>query len=734
VSAQALYGLPVPAGQSWEELLTEAIRPEFAVAVYLADPDDAVLGRPLCQVPACGAILWAASRLCRLHLNEWRDAGEPSLEQFCGTGASDLQVRPDKCRIASCERSRQARRLCSWHLWRWRKAGKPDQDAWALGEHAALTGNGLCRVPDCGFPATGGHRRFCDWHATRFTNSPFDDPDVFALTENAPCRRVGYDMRALSGVARLEVQFMLQQRHDEQGASLSKKTFDRMVKGLADVGGSLREGTEADWNERLGDAISLLRFARDRLDLLADGAVMDWDDDTWDLRRALGARWDVYKGRRLRFGAIPQPWMRDLAKRWARLRLSSRAQQVVVSNVRNLQIFGQFLASRGFAPTRDGLRREHLEQFLAWLPSTGYTQNTLAGIVATVRTFLDDCAAYGWTEGVPPNARLFPGEGPRFHTGLPRFISEDVMSQLEDPANVAKWEDAFARNLFLVMRETGKRVGEVVTLGRDPVLVDSTGAPCLLYRDHKGKRDAIVPISEVAAAAISDQQRLVARESPASPWLFPRPGSNADGSRHFTSDLFNKRLNRWLLRCDVRDAAGNPVTVSSHQFRHTLATRMLNRGVPQHIVQQMLGHVGADTVATYARLTDKTLRQEFERYQHERVNVQGELVIFSDGSPTAEAEWVKHRISKALQTLPNGECGRPIQQSCPHPNACLTCDDFLTDVRHLDGHRDQLERTRKLVATANADGNFRMAEMNRQVETNLSRVIEAIERRMEPEA
>ena len=197
---------------------------------------------------------------------------------------------------------------------------------------------------------------------------------------------------------------------------------------------------------------------------------------------------------------------------------------------------------------------------------------------------------------------------------------------------------------------------------------------------------------------------------------------------------FNKRLNRWLRRCDVRDAAGNPVTVSSHQFRHTLATRMLNRGVAQHIVQQMLGHVGADTVATYARLTDKTLRQEFERYQNECVNIQGELVIFSDGSPTAEAEWVKHRISKALQTLPNGECGRPIQQSCPHPNACLTCDDFLTDVRHLDGHRDQLERTRKLVATANADGNFRMAEMNRQVETNLSRVIEAIERRMEPEA
>lgn len=77
----------------------------------------------------------------------------------------------------------------------------------------------------------------------------------------------------------------------------------------------------------------------------------------------------------------------------------------------------------------------------------------------------------------------------------------------------------------------------------------------------------------------------------------------------------------------------------------------------------------------------------------------------------------------------NGECGRPIQQVCPHPNACLTCDDFLTDARHLEAHRDQLERTRKLIAVADASSNLRMAEMNRQVEVNLAQVITAIEHR-----
>lgn len=676
MSDALLHVLPTRAGQPWEQLLAEAVRPEFAVAVYDAEPDDAVLGRPLCRVPSCGEVGRSLACLCHLHANRWHDAGEPALEEFCQAQAAEpRRGRLDKCAVAPCPRSRQALRLCTLHLGRWRAAGKPDQDAWAEAQEAGRTGDGHCRVPECEFPPTGGRRMLCDGHAVRFTNSPFDDPEVFALTDNGPRRRVRYDMRALSGVARLEVQFVLQQRHDEQAASLSKVHFLRLVTALAAVGGSLLDGPEAEWRPRLGASISLLRFARDRLELLRDGAAMDWDDDTWDLRRALGARWDVYKGRRLRFGGIPQPWLRSLAKRWARLRLASRSQLVVYNNVRHLALLAQFLDERGLAATATALRRDDLEQFLAWLAASRYAQNSQAGIVASLRTFFDDCGAYGWSAGMAGNARFFPGDGPQFRTGLPRFISEDVMSQLEHPANVAKWEDPTTRNLFLILRETGKRVGEVVTLGRDPVLVDSTGAPCLLYRDHKGNRDAIVPISDVAAAAIRDQQRIVALECPASTWLFPRPASNADGSRHYSGQLFGNRLNRWLRRCDVKDARGDPVTVSSHQFRHTMATRMLNLGVPQHIVQQMLGHVGADTVATYARLSDTSMRREFERYQHERVNIQGQLVAFSDTSDSGG------RVGQAPD-LQGGPDAAQRRVRSPHP-AGVPPPQCLPDLRRL---------------------------------------------------
>jgi hypothetical protein len=245
---------------------------------------------------------------------------------------------------------------------------------------------------------------------------------VFALTENGPRRQVRYDLTALAGVSRLEVQFVLQQRHDERGATLSKTHFDRLVATVAAAGGSLLDGDEAKWQARVGvkHPPGLLRYARDRLQLLRDGAVMDWDDDTWDLRRALGVKWDVYYGRRIRFGDIPQPWLRTLAKRWARLRLASRAQGVVYNNVRHVAMLGRFLEREGVAATADRLTRDHLERFLAWLRATPYKQNSQAGIVASIRTFLEDCAVHAWDIRLPRNARLFPGEGASSITSRPR--------------------------------------------------------------------------------------------------------------------------------------------------------------------------------------------------------------------------------------------------------------------------------------------------------------------------
>ena len=77
--------------------------------------------------------------------------------------------------------------------------------------------------------------------------------------------------------------------------------------------------------------------------------------------------------------------------------------------------------------------------------------------------------------------------------------------------------------------------------------------------------------------------------------------------------------------------------------------------------------------------------------------------------------------------MPNGYCGLPLQQRCPHPNACLTCDHFLTTEQFLPVHLEQLTETDKLIAQARAEGSERKLEMNENVRLNLVRVIEGLQ-------
>jgi hypothetical protein len=96
--------------------------------------------------------------------------------------------------------------------------------------------------------------------------------------------------------------------------------------------------------------------------------------------------------------------------------------------------------------------------------------------------------------------------------------------------------------------------------------------------------------------------------------------------------------------------------------------------------------------------------------------------------PLSDAAWAKENLARAKQALPNGSCLLPLQQTCPHPNACLTCDHFLTTTEHLPVHRDQLDRTRELLATARERGHQRLIDMNEPVELNLIRIIDGLQR------
>jgi len=350
----------------------------------------------------------------------------------------------------------------------------------------------------------------------------------------------------------------------------------------------------------------------------------------------------------LRFDRLSQPWLRGLAKRWVRLRLTSGlAIGTVVNDVSALARFSSFLERT--TPVIDALAqvdRELLERYLAWLSTQPLGQGAKEDGVTSVGTFFQAIRQHGWDDTLPTTAVFFSGDIPRRAPRSSRQLAEHVMAQVEAPANLDRWPHPQGRLLTLILIRCGLRASDPCTLAFDCLIHDGQGAPYLRYLNHKMRREAAVPIDEELEADIRAQQQRVAQRWPQShPHLFPAITGNANGQRALTYYSYRTMLNRWLTDCDVRDEHGQPARLTPHQWRHTFACRLINRDVPQEVVRVLLDHESTQMTAHYARITNQTVRRRWE--QATKVNINGEHITLDPDGPLGQAQWAKtHRLAR----------------------------------------------------------------------------------------
>ncbi|MGH9184311.1 MAG: tyrosine-type recombinase/integrase [Acidimicrobiales bacterium] len=600
-----------------------------------------------------------------------------------------------RCRVARCEGSAKTRGLCEGHRREWTAAGKPELD---------------------GFVTT-----------------------AVPLTRQ-PRRPSGFDLFGLGETSRAEWCYVLQCRHDERAAPVTPRVVSELTELVRTCRArSLLDRSLADWlaelaARQLGGGSherALLRYAYARLEDLAAAGDPDvvYGRDVWDARR-LGIE-PHRSPHRISFAAINSAWLRVGAKRWARFRLATGTRfSTVAGDVSALRAFSSFLATRAATPpaSEAGIGRALIEEYLLHLAGSGRSAATRTGLLVGLKLFLDHGRRHGLLPRLPASAVIYREDLPRREPAVPRFIDETAMAQLESEAALAGLPDPSTRRLVVTLIETGLRLGDACLLDLDCVMVDSAGWPCLRYHNSKVITECLVPLSERAAATIAAQQDHVRSRFPAgAPLLFPRERANPDGTRPYVTTTLSKRLHDWCQAIGLRDQTGQLITVTAHRFRHTLGTRMINQGVPVHIVQHYLGHASPAMTNVYAHLHDQTMRTAFEDYCTKRVNIAGQALPYDADSPTTDAEWIKHNLARVADSLPNGYCGRPPQRDCPHPNACLTCPDFQTTPEFLPVHRAQAATNRTLIARAEADGRFRLVTNLRRVQDSLDAIIPALE-------
>ena len=721
------------------EKLVAQVRAEFRVGIYVADPDDPVLGRRPCTVAGCDRSRTAFG-LCSGHDQRWRTRGCPDLAEFIADPGPAVNGRREltHCTVPGCRYGSSGFGLCTRHRLVWFREGQPDPKPWAA--RAPVVGPSSiaeCLLPFCSVWTENPNHQFCKSHETRWAQLGRPDAEEYI----AHCLRSGkarIDFRGMAPQLTLELQYAVQCRYDQATITAPPPVvaWTIALARRAEVS-SLLDLPPQRWHELAGSKQGMyqrfLEYARDAIEMLHEGTnwEVEYPRDVWRLHRLPGLTLNPGKTPHsrinLRFDRFTQPWLRTLAKRWARLRLSSGLTvSTVLCDIQGLTRFSVFLAEA--APdvqALSGIDRAVLERYLAWLITSSLGHGARKDAVKAPTTFFQAIRQHGWDDTLAATALFFPGDIPARPPRLTRRLAEYVMAQVEAPANLDRWTTPEGRLITIILIRCGLRATDACTLAFDCLLHDGQKAPYLRYFNNKMRREAAVPIDEELEGEIRAQQHRVAARWPQQHrHLFPAINGNAGGHHPVTYYSYRGMLNYWLTSCDVRDEHGQPAALTPHQWRHTFACRLINRDVPQEVIRILLDHQSTQMTAHYARLTDQSVRRRWEAAT--KVNVKGERVSIDPDGPLAQAQWAKTRYGMATQTLPQGCCGLPVNKSCPHANACLTCPVFLTGPEFLPELREHRGRTLTLITEAEVIGHTRVAEMNKHVLTNLDKMIDEI--------
>ena len=335
------------------------------------------------------------------------------------------------------------------------------------------------------------------------------------------------------------------------------------------------------------------------------------EKDVWDLRRMSIPVSPSLSDTTLNFSSIQQLWLRKAAKTYLQYCLAIYADGTCRTRLQSITCFSEFLSQEQPKATAKAITRKLLLKYLSYLPQR-LSIATRKGNVINVRTFLEMAAREQWLP-IGSEQMIYDEEVPQPPKPQPRYIPSAVLDQLNRYLGNLK---APWMQMVLILQECGMRLSELLGLPLDCLTQDARGTFYLRFMQGKMKREHTIPVSQEIARIIQEQQETVRDGQPPSTILFPNPRGQV-----YKQSTFTQRINRLAYNHEIRDGSGKLFRFQSHQFRHTVGTRMINLGVPHHIIQRYLGHLGPEMTSRYAHIHDATMKEKLSEY------LQGTLAV-----------------------------------------------------------------------------------------------------------
>jgi hypothetical protein len=193
--------------------------------------------------------------------------------------------------------------------------------------------------------------------------------------------------------------------------------------------------------------------------------------------------------------------------------------------------------------------------------------------------------------------------------------------------------------------------------------------------------------------------------------------------RPVSETVLRTYLDHALTGIGVKDAAGQPMRYTFHDFRRLFITDAIVHGMPPHIAQLVAGHRDINTTMGYKAV-----------YPEEVINGHRAFIARRRAlRPTEEyrtptdAEWAEFVGHFERRKVALGDCGRSYDTPCIHEHSCLRCpllrpdpaararleeirDNLLARIAEAESHRWYGEAEGLKVSLAGA--NTKLAQMD----------------------
>ena len=264
---------------------------------------------------------------------------------------------------------------------------------------------------------------------------------------------------------------------------------------------------------------------------------------------------------------------------------------------RDLRLFCKTLGFKN-SDALVNVSREQITGYMTQLKEKGLAAATIARKLAAIKAFYRFMTAEGYMDANPAEVVEAGTKGIK----LPRVLSEDEVVRLLNQPDITTAEGFRDRTMLEVLYATGMRVSELINLTLERVDLNMK----YIIAFGKGSKERIVPLGSVAAEFL---QQYLEKVRP----KLTHAGRNTNivflafGGHELTRQRFWQIIRAYGRKANINKA------LTPHILRHSFATHLLDNGADLRSVQELLGHSDISTTQIYTHLTNKRLRDIYEK-------------------------------------------------------------------------------------------------------------------------